>query len=159
MKHATARLAIASATLLAFFVLWAVIAAKPWAAAAASRPQADPRALALDRLQLRLRHESIVVKRIVDRRWAHYERDLAHRRVEIAAARARHAQELAAAAQAAARLAALRTASVASAPAPQQVTHVSSAATPRVVTLPPKVQVVTLPAATPPVTSTSSSRP
>jgi hypothetical protein len=157
LRNHTVRLYVAAATLLAFFVLWTSIAAKPWATA--KRPAADPRLVALTVREHRLRAEALAVKRVVAHRWKLYERRLRARQGAIAAAEQRHSQQVAAAQLAAQRIAAARSvasrtvavSSVSSAPA------ASSSSTPvqRVVTLPPRVQIVTLP----PVTSSTSSRP
>jgi hypothetical protein len=148
MRGHTVRLYAAAATLLAFFVLWATIAARPWAPA---RARADPRILALAARERVLRREALQVRHLVAKRWHVYERRLRAREHVIALARHRHAEQLAAAHAAAARIAAQPTAY--SAPPP------GASATPapatQVVTLPPPVRVVTLPA----VTATSSSHP
>jgi Flp pilus assembly protein TadB len=144
MRSHVVRLYVAAVAIFVFFVLWAVIAAKPWAAGAA-QPGVDPRLVALDRRQRRLEHESRLVKQALDRRWRAYRARLRRREAAIRSLDRRHAQEVAAAAQAA-------SAHVASG-AP-----VSSAAA-RVVKLPPAVKVVTLPPAVAPSTSSGSSRP
>lgn len=149
MASSPARLTVGAATLLAFFVLWATIAAKPWAAAAASA--SDPRLAALKAREHRLRLEAAQVKRLVDRRWSVYEHRLAARKREIAAVRARHARQVAAARAAAARLAAQQV--TYSAPVSYSSPTAPTAPAARVVTLPPKVTTVTLP----PVTRTASS--
>jgi hypothetical protein len=171
----TLRLYLAVVTLCVFFVLWAAIAARPWAAAATPQPaREDPRLTALDRWQQRLQHESRSVNRLVRARWARYERRLRERRAQIAAAERAHALQVAAAQAAAARAVAAGSSSPAgAAPAPTQVTTVvssvsttvpptapaASAPAPKVVTLPPQVQIVTLPASSAPVTSSSTSKP
>lgn len=68
--------------LVLFFLMWAVVAAKPWAATAA-----DPRLKALSLREQRLRREALTVEEIVARRTALYRRELAARRSQIAAAR------------------------------------------------------------------------
>jgi hypothetical protein len=154
MRKRTLRLSAAAAATLAFVVLWSSIAAKPWATT--KRPAQDPRLLALTAREHRLRAEAIAVKRLVARRWHVYERRLRVRRRQVAAARRRHAEQLAAARAAARRIAAAQAAasSVSYAPAPAAPPAAAApAAAPRIVTLPPRVQVVTLP----PVTSSSSS--
>jgi hypothetical protein len=175
MRNHTVRLYLATVTLFVFFALWATIAAKPWAVAA--QQQADPRLLALTRWQHRLTRESVTVKRLVDRRWSVYEKQLATRRAQIRTAERVHAQQLAAARAAAARIAAAEAAAaqatrvrtvttttttgVAAAPTPAAATPAAAPPppSPKVVTLPPQVQIVTLPPATAPATSSSSSRP
>jgi hypothetical protein len=97
--------------LVVFFLVWVVVAARPWGAPAA----ADPRHQALVAREQRLRHEAVLVNRIVTRRWAAYHKALRVRNAEIAAAKARAAQQA------------------------QQVATYSAAAAPsvRVVNLPP----------------------
>jgi hypothetical protein len=113
-------------TLVVFFLAWAVIAARPWAT-----PAADPRLRALAVRETRLRHEAVLVRKVVAARWAAYHARLKLRRVEIAranAAAARVREQAAAAAAAAARASAAAAVPVASAPSAPAV---------RVVTLPP----------------------
>ncbi len=105
MHAPVARVYVAAASLLAFFVLWATIAARPWAAAAA-RPSVDPRLTALAKRQQQLRHEAAEVQRLVSYRWRVYRHRLRAREQEIAAVRREHERELAAARAAAARIAA-----------------------------------------------------
>ena len=136
MKSHALRLYVVSVTLLLFFVLWAVIAARPWAGRSGASP-------ALDALKVReryLRHEARVVEKTVRRRWATYHRRLRAREAQIRALEQRHATQLAAAHAAAASAASY------SAPASS------------VVTLAPQVRVVTLPPAGP-STSSGSSHP
>ena len=106
MKHHTARLYVASATLLVFFLLWVTIAAKPWTSA--SKRTADPRVLALQARQRALKHEAAHVKAVVASRWHRYEKALRSREREIAAAKRRHDEQVAASRAAYARLAAYR---------------------------------------------------
>jgi hypothetical protein len=110
MTSHTGRLYALALALVVLFATWTAIATRPWVTQAAA---ADPRWTALAAREQRLRHESIVVNRLVKRRWAVYRVDLRARNAQIAAARraqvaadrqaqvaAQHAQ--AAAAQAAA---------------------------------------------------------
>jgi len=127
------RLYVFSITLLLFFVLWAVIAARPWAA----RSGANPALAALNARERLLRHEARVVEQTVHRRWAGYRRRLHAREVQIRVLEQRHATQLAAAHAAAA-------------------SAYSAPTTSRVVTLPPQVRVVTLPPAGPSTHSGSS---
>ena len=136
MRSHALRLYVFSFTLLLFFVLWAVIAARPWAA----RSGASPALKALTARERHLRHEARVVERTVRRRWAGSRRRLHAREAEIRVIEQRHAAELAAA-----------TAAATAAPS-------SSAPASRVVTLAPQVRVVTLPPAGP-STSSGSSHP
>jgi hypothetical protein len=143
------RLYVAGVTLLVFVVLWAAIAAKPWASTAA-RHGLDPRLAALNGRQHRLEREARLVKRTLDRRWRDYRRRLRQRQAQIHELERRHAAEVAAAAR-------LAGAGSTYAPASGTTAAVSSAA--RVVTLPPQVKVVTLPPAAAPATSSGSSHP
>ena len=105
MTSHVGRLYALAVALVVFFLTWATVAAHPWSAHAT--PRADPRAPALAARQLRLRHESVVVARIVRRRWAIYRKQLRRRQQRIAvvnranAAAARQAQLAARAAAAA----------------------------------------------------------
>ena len=123
MTNHVGRLYSLALTIVLFFVLWAAIAAHPWA-----RVGTDPRLTALAAREQHLRHDGVLVRRIVAARWAVYRVDLARRKAAIAALQQRQAQ-LAAAATAAA-----------AAPAPTVSTNYGGgAAAPavRVVTLPP----------------------
>lgn len=149
MRNGTVRLYVLAVTLVAFLVLWATVAAKPWtAASAATKPARDRRLQALDRWERRLQREAHSVDRALARRWRDYHRRLQAREHEIALARRRHAQQLAAARAASAAAATSVPTSYAAAPAPAGV-----------VSLPPKVTVVTLPPAAAPATSSGSSHP
>jgi hypothetical protein len=84
MTDHVARLYAGAAALLVFFLVWAVVAARPWAEAG----ETDPRMAALERREQKLMRESRQVNRIVERRFAVYRRRLERRRKEIAAAEA-----------------------------------------------------------------------
>jgi hypothetical protein len=114
MASHVGRLYALALALLIFFLTWAVVAARPW-----STQVADPRAKALAAREVRLRHEAMLVNRVVTRRWAVYRRELRARKAQIAAVEARLAQQAAAQRQA--------------------VAYAAPAASPsvRVVTLPP----------------------
>ena len=84
MTDHVARLHAGALALLVFFLVWAVVAARPWAQPA----ETDPRAAALDRREQRLARESRRVNRVVERRFATYRQRLARRQREIAAAAA-----------------------------------------------------------------------
>ena len=116
------RLYALALTLVVFFLAWAVVAARPWAAAAA-----DPRLRVLAAREARLRHEAVLVRAVVAARWDAYRVRLKLRRTEIAQARAR-ARARAAAAAAAARASSLAAVQASAGPASPSV---------RVVTLPP----------------------
>ena len=60
------------------------VAARPWAHS--SKRVADPRLTALVGREQHLRRESLVVRRIVQKRWAVYRVELRKRKVQIAAA-------------------------------------------------------------------------
>jgi len=142
MRSHALRLYVFSVTLLLFFVLWAVIAARPWAPRSGASPVLDP----LAARERHLRHEARVVEQAVRRRWVSYRRRLHAREARIRALERRHAALLAAASAAAANTAASATA------------YSAPAAASRVVTLAPQVRVVTLPAAGA-STSSGSSHP
>jgi hypothetical protein len=89
-----ARLYALVASVTAFFLFWAVVAAHPWKAKRAQ----DPRVAALAARQLRLQQESVAVKQALDRRWAAYRSALRARESTIAAARSRQSLVNAAAA-------------------------------------------------------------
>lgn len=86
MTSHTGRLYALAGALFTFFVVWAVVAAHPWATPAATR---DPRLAALALREQRLRADAALVQRVVDRRFAAYKVALAHRRAQIAAAQSR----------------------------------------------------------------------
>jgi hypothetical protein len=98
------RLYALAVALLVLFLTWAAVAARPWASA-----KADPRLAVLAAREGRVRHESVVVRRIVRRRWAVYRVQLRHRQAQIAAAQR---------AQQAAQQAAAQRAQLAAAPSP-----------------------------------------
>jgi hypothetical protein len=81
MTDHVVRLYAGATALIAFFLVWAVLATDPFATEA----DADPRVTALERREQQLVRESRRVKRVVDRRFAAYRRTLARRRREIAA--------------------------------------------------------------------------
>ncbi len=173
MANHVVRLYALAVGAIVFFVLWATIAARPWTTAKA---KADPRLAQLSVREKRLRHDAILANRIVKRRWAVYRVRLRRRETEIASARTRHEQELAAARAAAARqAAAIQAAALAAAAARSQtvapaavrtagpvaaapavaapVRAAAPAATPAPPPPPPPVAVVRLP----PITTTHSS--
>jgi hypothetical protein len=135
------RLYVASVTLLVFFVLWAVIAAKPWAST--GHAGLDPRLVALNRRQRRLERETRAVKQELNRRWLDYRRRLRKREALIHKLERRHAAQVAAATAAANAAVTFSSAGASAAPAAQ------------VVSAAPQVRVVTLP----PATSSGSSHP
>jgi hypothetical protein len=108
MTSHVGRLYALALALVVFFLTWATVAAHPWATRAASR--VDPRMAALAAREHRLRHESIVVARVVRHRWAVYRAQL-HRRLQQIAAAKREAAAAAKQAQLAAVASAAPTAS------------------------------------------------
>ena len=124
MTNHVGRLYSAALALLVFFILWVGIAAHPWAATTT-----DPRIAALAAREQQLRHDSVVVKKIVAARWSVYKVQLAERNRAIAAAARRQSRLNAANAAAAAVAPQSQLAMVAS----------SSSASPavRIVNLPP----------------------
>jgi hypothetical protein len=132
MTDHVARLYAGALAILVFFLVWAVVAARPWAEAG----ETDPRLAALERREQRLAHASRRVNRVVQQRFAVYRRQLARRRKEIAAAEA----------AAAAAAPAAPAGPAGTAPAPAAAPAAPAAA-------PPPVAVT----AAPPVTSTGSS--
>lgn len=92
MGNLGARAITAAATVLLFFVLWAAIAARPWAK---SSPAAtDPRMIALANRERSLKRHAAAVNRIVERRWAAYRVALGRRQASIALAEQRHLHDL-----------------------------------------------------------------
>jgi hypothetical protein len=89
MASHVGRLYALSLALVVFFLAWALIAARPWAAQSTSG--ADPRIAALAARERRIRHESLVVARIVRHRWAVYRTRLRRREQQIVAAKRAHA--------------------------------------------------------------------
>jgi hypothetical protein len=133
MTNHVVRLYAFAGAVLVLFLTWATIAAKPWASRTA--PKADPRWAALTARQHRLGHETLVVQRVVARRWRVYRVRLAARQGVISAAVRRHKQQLAAARAAATVAAATRVSAPSSYSAPSASGY--SAPAVRVVTLPP----------------------
>ena len=83
-SHRTYAVAIA---ILVFFLSWATISARPWATA-----KPDPRLVALQAREQRLRADARLVANIVDQRWATYRVALRARNLEIAKARSQTLQ-------------------------------------------------------------------
>lgn len=83
MASHSGRLYALALGLVVFFLAWAVVAARPWATAAA-----DPRLKALAVREAQLRREAKLVNRVVALRWAVYRKALQARQAQIAAARA-----------------------------------------------------------------------
>jgi hypothetical protein len=114
MTNHVVRLYALAGSLLVLFLTWAAVAAKPWA----SQPsvKADPRWAALAIREHKLHRESVVVQRLVAKRWQVYRVELAARRQAISSAVKQHRQQLAAV---------------------QATTAAATAPSVRVVTLPP----------------------
>ena len=93
MTDHVARLYAIAIALAVFFSTWAVVAARPWAAAASAK---DPRLVALERREQKLRRQSVRVQRVVKRRFAAYQARLKQRQAEIAAVQAANASAAAA---------------------------------------------------------------
>ena len=87
MTSPVGRLYALALALLVFFVAWSVFAARPWATGV----KADPRLAALAAREQRIRHESVVVQRIVQKRWAVYRVELRQRKALIARRQAQFA--------------------------------------------------------------------
>jgi hypothetical protein len=87
MVSHTGRLYALAFALVVFFLAWALVAARPWATAAA-----DPRLKAQAAREARLRNEARLVNRVVAQRWVLYRRELHLRNTQIASVRARATQ-------------------------------------------------------------------
>jgi hypothetical protein len=81
MTSHVGRLYALALSLVAFFLAWAVVAARPWGATAA-----DPRLQALAARESQLRQEATLVQAAVGRRRAAYRAQLQARKAQIAAA-------------------------------------------------------------------------
>jgi hypothetical protein len=97
MTSHVGRLYSLAVALVVFFGAWAVVAAHPWVT-----PKADPRLAILAARERQLRHESTVVRSLVEKRWAVYRAELQHRQAQISAVQ--QSRQLAAAAAPAARI-------------------------------------------------------
>ena len=80
MTSHVARLYATAGALAALFLAWAGIAARPWV-----EPPRDPRVAALDQREQRLQRDAVLVRQVVDRRWAAYRAALARSRAAAAA--------------------------------------------------------------------------
>jgi Tfp pilus assembly protein FimV len=80
---------------LAFFLIWALVAAHPWSTAS-RRTARDPHLVALVLRRERLVRETARVREIVARRWSVYRNALRARNAQIARAQARFAASAAA---------------------------------------------------------------
>jgi hypothetical protein len=95
MTNHVVRLYALAAAVLVLFVSWAAIAARPWASHSSAK--ADPRWAALAAREKQLRHEAVLVQRVVAKRWRVYRIRLAARQRQIAAVTRRHREQVAAA--------------------------------------------------------------
>jgi hypothetical protein len=120
MTNHVARLYAIALSLVVFFVTWAAVSARPWAAQT-SKPL-DPRLAALQTREAQVRRESIRVRRVVKHRWQVYRVQLKKRKRQIAAIESANAQAAAAAASATS----APSGSTWSAPAPPSVAVVST---------------------------------
>ena len=84
MTSYVGRLYALALALLVFFIAWSVFAARPWATSA----KTDSRVAVLAAREQRIRHESLVVQRIVQKRWVVYRAELKKRKALIAARQA-----------------------------------------------------------------------
>ena len=84
MTSRVPRLYALALALVVFFLTWTTVAARPWVHT--SKRVNDPRLAALAAREQRLRHESHVVRRIVQKRWAVYRVELKKRKAQLAAA-------------------------------------------------------------------------
>ncbi|MGD0274264.1 MAG: hypothetical protein ABSB96_11110 [Gaiellaceae bacterium] len=82
MTNGLGRLYATALTMVVFFVAWAVIAARPWVPE--NEGKQDPRLVALNARELKLRQDAIAIKKIVDKRWVTYRVELARRKHLIA---------------------------------------------------------------------------
>lgn len=96
MTNHIARLYAVALALVVFFLTWAVVSARPWAAQATPAGK-DPRIVALERREVRLHRESIRVQRLVKRRFHVYKVRLRARKHQIAAIETSNARAAAAA--------------------------------------------------------------
>lgn len=114
MTRHVARAYAAVGALLVLFLAWAVISADPWASPAVT---VDPRITALQAREAHLRHETLVVRRVVRHRWVVYRARLARRNHQIALVEKSHQRAVASAQAAAARSYRAPSASVVTLPA------------------------------------------
>lgn len=102
MTNHVGRLYALAVSVVVLFVAWVAVATHPWQSSVPRAASADPRLHALVLRERRLRRETILVRRVVARRWHRYRIALAHRNQQIANARRQHKQALASAAAASA---------------------------------------------------------
>lgn len=83
MTSALGRVYAISLSIIVFFLAWAVIAARPWVEAPTAR--IDPRIVALNVRERKLRAEAVKINALVKKRWTVYRVALAKRKRQIAA--------------------------------------------------------------------------
>ena len=83
MTDHVARLYAVTLAIAVFCLTWAVVAARPW-----PHQEKDPRLVALERREAKLRRESVRVQRLVQRRFAAYRVRVRAQERELAAAAA-----------------------------------------------------------------------
>lgn len=83
MTSALGRVYAISLAIIVFFLAWAVIAARPWAEPPTAKT--DPRIVALNVRERRLRADAVKINALVKKRWAVYRVALAKRKHQIAA--------------------------------------------------------------------------
>ena len=76
------RLYATALAMVVFFFAWAVIAARPWVPE--NEGKQDPRLVALNVREQRLRKDAVMIKKIVNKRWATYRVALTKRKHLIA---------------------------------------------------------------------------
>ena len=114
------RLYVLALALVAFFLAWAIVAARPWANASP-----DPRLRVLAIRQAQLQREARLVRKVVAARWARYRVDLKARRAQIARVNAAAAAAASAASAAAAQAATAAPVQIVNLPAAHVVTRTS----------------------------------
>ena len=86
MTDHVARLYAVALAICVFSLTWATVAARPWA-----HEESDPRVVALERREAKLRRQSVRVQRRVERRFAAYRVQLRERQRLVAAVTASNA--------------------------------------------------------------------
>jgi hypothetical protein len=97
MTNHVARLYALAISLVVFFAVWLAVSAHPWSQPSAATAAGDAQTARLKAREGHLRAETRRVNLIVNRRYAHYRKALAHRNRVNAAARARHRHQVSAA--------------------------------------------------------------
>ena len=132
MTDHVARLYALALSLIVFFAVWLAVSAHPWPASSAAISAGDAQMALLKARERHLKAETRRVNLIVNRRYAHYRKALAHRRRVNAALRTRHLHEVSAARTAiAARNAVVPSPSRSYAPAPVRIVTLPAVASTR----------------------------